>query len=167
MAEQAAFNIIEAEREPVLALSGDWTVDTIAPLDAPLREASERIGPAAALDVARLGRLDVAGAYLIDRTLRGGLTGAALPLKLRGAHPTAQRLIEAHLDALAAAGVELVTAGHALAGRLLQQHRLGAQLHGVVVPHRGASVVTARGLAVLGFDGILLVALLLDHVQHA
>ena len=93
MAAEAAFDLIEG-REPVLALKGDWTVDTIASLDRAMSEAAERMGPNARLDISKLGRLDVAGAYLIDRTLRGGVSGPALPLKLKGEHPTAQKLIE-------------------------------------------------------------------------
>ena len=93
MADAAYFELKEG-REPVLALKGDWTVDTVAALDAPMRAAADRLGPGARLDVGQLGRLDVAGAYLIDRTLRGGATGAAVPLKITGQHKTAQRLLE-------------------------------------------------------------------------
>jgi phospholipid/cholesterol/gamma-HCH transport system permease protein len=103
MADQAAFDLHDEGREHVLALSGDWTVDTIAALDAPLRVAGERMGPGATVDVGKLGKIDVAGAYLIERTLRAGLVGADLPLKLHGEHPTAQRLIEAARAASGAA----------------------------------------------------------------
>jgi phospholipid/cholesterol/gamma-HCH transport system permease protein len=61
----------------VLALRGDWTVDTIAGLEAALRDVSRRLAPGAVVDVAELGRIDVAGAYLIDRTCARAPSAAA------------------------------------------------------------------------------------------
>lgn len=84
-AEAAAFDVERDGRETVLVLKGDWTVDHIAALDAPLRALGERAVQCA--DVSGLGRIDVAGAYLVARTL--GQAG------LRGEHPSAGPLIEA------------------------------------------------------------------------
>ena len=92
MAAEATFDLVEEGQAPVLALRGDWTIDTIAGLDEDLRHLQTRIGPGASVDVAQLGRIDVAGAYLIDRTLRA--TADTPPLALRGQHATAGRLLE-------------------------------------------------------------------------
>lgn len=91
----AAFEILEEGRDRVIALTGDWTVWTIADLDAPLRAVAHKMGPGLAVDVSRLGRVDVAGAYLIDRTVRGGSPCGNIdtPLAIRGAHPAAERLL--------------------------------------------------------------------------
>jgi phospholipid/cholesterol/gamma-HCH transport system permease protein len=82
---QAAFDWREEGDGAVLALSGDWTVQTVAGVDAPLRalEAGDRV----TLDLSALGRMDVAGAWLVMRTLGGP------PQAVRGDHPSAQRLI--------------------------------------------------------------------------
>ena len=92
MAAEAAFDLLGEDRAPILALRGDWTIDTIAGLDADLRQLQARIGPGAAVDVAQLGHIDVAGAYLIDRTLRAN--AETPPITLRGEHATARRLLE-------------------------------------------------------------------------
>ena len=75
--------------------------------------------------------------------------------------------VNADLDALARAGVELEAALHAAAERLFHQQGLGAQLHGVVVPGGRPAVVVARGGAVLRLDGVRRAVLLLDHVEDA
>jgi phospholipid/cholesterol/gamma-HCH transport system permease protein len=93
----AAYDLVVEGRERVLTLKGDWTVWTIADLDMPLRELAQRLGPGLVVDVSALGHLDVAGAYLIDRTLRGGspCANSDTPISLRGAHPAAERLLRA------------------------------------------------------------------------
>jgi phospholipid/cholesterol/gamma-HCH transport system permease protein len=93
MAETAAFDLQGEGGASVLALKGDWTVDTIAALDPELRALEGRLGTGAVVDVGALGRLDVAGAYLIDRTLRAG-AGTDTRIAVRGKHPVAQRLLE-------------------------------------------------------------------------
>ncbi|MGE0829453.1 MAG: MlaE family ABC transporter permease, partial [Hyphomonadaceae bacterium] len=94
-AAAATFELIETGGERVLALKGDWTVETAPALDAELRRLGERIGPGAAVDVRELGLIDVAGAYLIDRTVRGGspCENMEAPLSLRGEHEGAERLL--------------------------------------------------------------------------
>ena len=100
MAAQAAFDFREDDRSPVLALSGDWTVDTIAGLERDLSEVAERLTPGAVVDVGRLGRIDVAGAYLIDRTFRESPAGEER-ISIRGEHATATSLLEATRKAYA------------------------------------------------------------------
>ncbi len=101
-AKAAAFDLIEEGRAPVLALRGDWTVDTIASLEADLRVAAVRLAPGSLVDVAGLGRLDVAGAYLIDRTFRESPGGEAARIAIRGEHAHALRLLEAARTSAAA-----------------------------------------------------------------
>ncbi len=95
MAGEAAFDLMEEGRAPVLALRGDWTVDTIAGLEADLRALAPLLTPGAGVDVAALGRLDVAGAFLIDRTFRESPGGEATRVAVRGQHVNALRLLEA------------------------------------------------------------------------
>jgi phospholipid/cholesterol/gamma-HCH transport system permease protein len=87
-AQSAAFHLDNGSR--ILSLSGDWTVWTIAALEAPVRAAAGGLADGAALDLSKLGRLDVAGAYLIDRLARA----QSLEGRLQGANDTALRLIE-------------------------------------------------------------------------
>jgi phospholipid/cholesterol/gamma-HCH transport system permease protein len=93
MAAEAAFEFEDGERAPVLALRGDWTVDTIASLETPLRSVSERLKPGAVVDVSKLGRMDVAGAFLIDRTFRESSAGETARVAVRGQHDTAIQLL--------------------------------------------------------------------------
>lgn len=94
MADAAAFDLIEDGGTPVLALSGDWTVDTIASLEGGMRAISERLRPGSVVDVGKLGRIDVAGAYLIDRTFRDAEGGEDARIAVRGQHPNAMHLFE-------------------------------------------------------------------------
>jgi phospholipid/cholesterol/gamma-HCH transport system permease protein len=97
MAISAAFDLREDDAGRVLALSGDWTIADLAGLDAPLRALGERLGPGIRVDVSALGRLDIAGAYLIDRTIRGSSPCGNMdaPQDVLGAHPSAKRLLAA------------------------------------------------------------------------
>lgn len=95
MAAAAAFELREDARAPVLALSGDWTVDTIASLERDLNALSARLTPDAVVDVTELGRIDVAGAYLIDRTFREGSGGEGAVIAVRGDHAHASSLLMA------------------------------------------------------------------------
>lgn len=94
MAAAAAFDFREDDRAPVLALSGDWTVDTIAGAEAELRALTERLKSGAVVDVSDLGRFDVAGAYLIDRTFRESEAGDTARIAIRGQHVNALKLLE-------------------------------------------------------------------------
>lgn len=95
MAAAATFEFREDERAPVLALRGDWTVDTISGLERGLAEVSEKLKQGAVVDVANLGRFDVAGAYLIDRTFRESAAGDKTRIAIRGEHTNAMRLLQA------------------------------------------------------------------------
>lgn len=95
MAEAATFDFREDERAPVLALRGDWTVDTISGLERGLAEVSEKLKQGAVVDVSGLGRFDVAGAYLIDRTFRESAAGDKTRIAIRGEHNNAMRLLQA------------------------------------------------------------------------
>lgn len=95
MAEAATFDFREDERAPVLALRGDWTVDTISGLERGLAEVSEKLQQGAVVDVSALGRFDVAGAYLIDRTFRESAAGDKARIAIRGEHTNAMRLLQA------------------------------------------------------------------------
>ncbi len=106
MAEAAAFDFREEERAPVLALRGDWTVDTVASLEHGLQELAPRLGPGAVVDVANLGRIDVAGAYLIDRTLRQSPAGEPERIAVRGKHEHALSLLTAARKAANAPAAE-------------------------------------------------------------
>lgn len=95
MAATAAFDFRDDDRAPVLALSGDWTVDTISGLESELAEVSEKLKEGAVVDVGALGRFDVAGAYLIDRTFRDSPAGDKARIAIRGEHGNAMRLLQA------------------------------------------------------------------------
>jgi phospholipid/cholesterol/gamma-HCH transport system permease protein len=88
----ATFEVQDEDRTPVLALSGDWTVDTIAALETEMRALADVLGAGAVVDVSRLGRFDVAGAYLIDRTFREA-AGDDVRIAVRGDHPNAKQLL--------------------------------------------------------------------------
>lgn len=95
MAAEAAFDFQENGRGPVLSLSGDWTVDTISALEGELRAVADRLKPGAVVDVSNLGRMDVAGAYLLDRTFRESPAGDKARIAIRGDHSNAMRLLAA------------------------------------------------------------------------
>ncbi|MBL8546760.1 MAG: ABC transporter permease [Hyphomonadaceae bacterium] len=78
-----------------MALRGDWTVDTISGLENGLSEVSEKLTQGAVVDVSSLGRFDVAGAYLIDRTFRESAAGDKVRIAIRGEHANAMRLLQA------------------------------------------------------------------------
>jgi phospholipid/cholesterol/gamma-HCH transport system permease protein len=90
-----AFDLREDGAARVLALTGDWTVWTVAAVDAPLRALTGTLGGDVKVDVTALGRMDVAGAWLVERTLRVSETAGDEPVRLLGEHASAQRLFEA------------------------------------------------------------------------
>ncbi len=101
MAAAAAFVLREEDAAPVLALRGDWTVDTIASLESELQAIVGRLKPGAVVDVAELGRFDVAGAYLVDRTFRESAAGGDTRIAVRGQHANALSLLAAARKAVA------------------------------------------------------------------
>lgn len=80
----------DADGRQVLAVAGDWTIWTVASVDADLRKLE--LPDNTKLDVRALGQLDTSGAFLIDRTLRGW-DSIADDLALTGDHPAAFRLV--------------------------------------------------------------------------
>jgi phospholipid/cholesterol/gamma-HCH transport system permease protein len=106
MAAEAAFDFREDESAPVWALRGDWTVDTISGLEESLQDVEQRLGPGAVVDVAALGRIDVAGAYLIDRTIRQSAAGERERIAVRGKHDQALSLLAAARKAASAPAPE-------------------------------------------------------------
>lgn len=91
----SAFQLTRSAEGAVLTLSGDWTVWTIGDLDRALLEASGENSLGAAIDVRQLGQIDVAGAYVIDRTVRGGSPCGYTdtPVRILGSHPSVERLL--------------------------------------------------------------------------
>lgn len=90
-ADAIDFSVATDEGRPVIAVRGDWTLDTIGAVDRALRGLGLGADPAI-LDVSGLGRIDTAGAFVIDRTLRRDCQDQA-PLELRGRHEIAEQLI--------------------------------------------------------------------------
>lgn len=93
MAGEAAFEFQGPDGAPAMVVRGDWTVDTIASLEADLASFAQRLPHNAVLDVSALQRLDVAGAFVIDRVFRQRGAGGEAPIALRGAHVNAAHLL--------------------------------------------------------------------------
>lgn len=83
------FALEASDEGSVLRVSGDWTVATLHTLDDGLR--ALRAAPPLSLDASALGRLDTAGAFLLDRTLRAAGTW---PPRIIGEHATVASLLE-------------------------------------------------------------------------
>jgi phospholipid/cholesterol/gamma-HCH transport system permease protein len=101
MAAAAGFDIRASGQDRVLALTGDWTTATIAGVEQGVAALGRELGPGVSVDVSALGRLDLAGAFLIDRTIRGSdpCGHKDTPIRMMGAHPSADRLLRAARDA--------------------------------------------------------------------
>ncbi len=85
------FELLEGEH-PQIILRGDWLISTIGQADEALNTAlSNWQGDAPTLDLAGLGQLDTAGAYIIDRTLR---SFPDLSPMIVGASPERMSLLE-------------------------------------------------------------------------
>lgn len=83
------FALETSGEQTILRVSGDWTVRTVQNVDDDLRELTG--AGALVLDTSRLGSLDTAGAFVIDRTLR---QLSDTPARVEGAHPNAENLID-------------------------------------------------------------------------
>jgi phospholipid/cholesterol/gamma-HCH transport system permease protein len=101
----------------------------------------------AALEVSRLAEIDIAGAYLIDRYLRGGSPCAhvGLDIEVQGSHPAVVRLLETVRGATRPCPTEPPRR----AGWLLLLERTG----------RGVSEASAEFLHLLSFMGQTLLTL--------
>ncbi|MFZ4070285.1 MAG: ABC transporter permease [Caulobacterales bacterium] len=85
----AAFTIDRQSRR--IALTGDWTLATLAGVTDQVEALAGQVSRDFTLDVSALGRVDVAGAFVIDKAMRAG--GA--PLSLTGSHDSLTQLIAA------------------------------------------------------------------------
>ncbi|HAY05910.1 MAG TPA: ABC transporter permease [Hyphomonas sp.] len=82
------FALDESGEGTVLRLSGDWTVATLHGVEAAFAAVTLPVG--ARIDVSGLGRIDTAGAFVVDRAMRkAGLGEGAL----QGVHASAASLI--------------------------------------------------------------------------
>ncbi len=140
---EATYTLERRNGALVLALGGDWTVWTIGPADEPLRALAARLSEPAFVDLGEIGRLDVSGAYLIERTIRAAPGGAAL----QGGSDNARKLIET-----ARASFALSRGEHA------PQRRFGLRA-GLERIGRGAAAFSAESLATLSFLGETLATL--------
>lgn len=84
------FTLNEEGERTVLAVAGDWIVSEIGAIDAKLRALALT---EFAIDVSELGKLDTAGAFILDRTLRAGRAEGSDHIAIVGDHPTAEDLI--------------------------------------------------------------------------
>lgn len=82
------FALEKSGEETILRLRGDWTVSTLQTVERDFAALSLPSGTA--IDVTDLGRIDTAGAFLIDRLVRA--SGEAAP-RLVGNHAAAASLI--------------------------------------------------------------------------
>jgi phospholipid/cholesterol/gamma-HCH transport system permease protein len=82
------FALEKSDEETILRLRGDWTVSTLQTVERDFAALSLPSGTA--IDVTDLGRIDTAGAFLIDRLVRA--SGEAAP-RLVGTHAAAESLI--------------------------------------------------------------------------
>ncbi|MBI1253222.1 MAG: MlaE family lipid ABC transporter permease subunit [Hyphomonas sp.] len=82
------FALDKSGEETILRLRGDWTVATLHYVEREL--SGVRLPSGAGIDVSGLGRIDTAGAFLIDRLVR---EGGETPPRLIGEHASAASLI--------------------------------------------------------------------------
>jgi phospholipid/cholesterol/gamma-HCH transport system permease protein len=85
------FALDDRGERPVLSVTGDWVVATLATIDQRLRDL-KLAQNGVILDVSGLGRVDTAGAFVLDRTLRQA-SDAGLSV-VQGEHDIARSLIE-------------------------------------------------------------------------
>jgi phospholipid/cholesterol/gamma-HCH transport system permease protein len=87
----AQFEIETRDGAPVLAVSGDWTIHTIGDIDDIMRDLrTSTLDKPTIVDVSKLGDLDTAGAYVIERIL-GASDGGKF--QIQGEHRAAGRLL--------------------------------------------------------------------------
>ena len=90
---ETGFDIVEGENgQSVLDVYGDWTLAHVRDLDGQLRKLT-RTDHISSVNVSRLGGIDTAGAYLIERVLRDEATDPQSPVVIAGDHDGARSLI--------------------------------------------------------------------------
>jgi phospholipid/cholesterol/gamma-HCH transport system permease protein len=146
--------LVESEESGslVLAATGEWLVETAAELDRRLRALKMPRGRRITLDMARIDRLDTAGAWLLLRT-EHDLTTQGNAVEMRNLRPSFEPLI----DQVRAAGMVAPArhprpAHHTIAGFIA---RIGEISLGLI----------ARAYSILGFFG-LVSATALRLVRH-
>lgn len=82
------FALEESGEQSILRVTGDWTIMTIHLLEDDLQ--ALHFDRVLRVDVSALGRIDTAGAFLIDRILRTAPEGS----DLSGEHPVARHLLD-------------------------------------------------------------------------
>jgi phospholipid/cholesterol/gamma-HCH transport system permease protein len=92
---EAQFEIETRDGVPTLVVSGDWTIHTIGKLDVSLRALrGQTLDRPRLIDVSKLGDLDTAGAFVIERAIASKPDGDAGPkFSILGQHRSAERLL--------------------------------------------------------------------------
>ncbi len=81
-----------------LVLTGEWTTQTVSTVDAAMREFERsRPQPRLVIDLARVARIDTAGAWLVQRLVNAAAAGGA-SVVFAGLRPEAATLIQAVHD---------------------------------------------------------------------
>lgn len=76
-----------------MQLSGDWTIDNVARIDAIVAELRPAHTGPAVIDFSPIGRMDTTGAWMVEK-IRRGLTTPDHPVEFRGIQPNHQLLVE-------------------------------------------------------------------------
>jgi len=76
-----------------MQLSGDWTIDNVARIDAIVAELRPAHTGPAVIDFSPIGRMDTTGAWMVEK-IRRGLTTPDHPVEIRGIQPNHQLLVE-------------------------------------------------------------------------
>ncbi len=88
-----AYSLEEQSDYLILSVSGDWTVKTVGKIDSKLRDV-DLPEKHVILDVSELGRIDTAGAWLIERTLNTAEPDTHSGFEIRGTHSEAEALLK-------------------------------------------------------------------------
>ncbi|MGO4561536.1 ABC transporter permease [Rhizobiales bacterium 3FA27D7] len=105
-ADESQPQIAVAERDGVLAcvFSGNWTTRRVGEVDAEMRKVEKRNGfKTLALDLSKIGRMDTAGAWLIQRLVNTN-EARGVEIRLQGQSETAATLLNAVGEAVRRAG---------------------------------------------------------------
>ncbi|MAP93558.1 MAG: ABC transporter permease [Ponticaulis sp.] len=90
--ELSAFQLVDAGDHAILKVVGDWTVSTVGEIDSEIRKLKLPDKPVV-LNVTELGRMDTAGAWIIERTLSFPSEQSADGFRIEGRHDEAEALL--------------------------------------------------------------------------
>ncbi len=94
-AQKPRVRLGERDGEPLCELSGIWTTRTVAHVDARMRDVAQRMaGRSLVVDISAIGKLDTAGAWLIDRLAVACESGGG-SVRIDGQSDVAAILLEA------------------------------------------------------------------------